>query len=73
MDATMDVIGLGTLAMDVLIKVDQLPKADSFCVVEQTTYAPGAVAPMSLFSWPDSVLIASTLVKSLMIKLGKTY
>lgn len=37
----MDAVGLGTLAMDVLMKVDVLPKEDSFCVVEETTYAPG--------------------------------
>ena len=37
----MDVMGLGTLAMDKLQKVDVLPKEDSFCVIENTTYAPG--------------------------------
>lgn len=37
----MDVVGLGTLAMDVLMKVDVLPKEDSFCVIEETTYVPG--------------------------------
>lgn len=37
----MDVVGLGTFAMDVLMKVDTLPKEDAFCVVEETTYLPG--------------------------------
>lgn len=37
----MDVVGLGTLAMDVLMQVDRLPEADAFCVVEKTTYLPG--------------------------------
>ncbi|QHQ60922.1 hypothetical protein Ana3638_09200 [Anaerocolumna sedimenticola] len=37
----MDVIGLGTLAMDILRKVDKLPGEDSFCIVENTAYAPG--------------------------------
>lgn len=37
----MDVTGLGTLAMDVLMKVDTLPGEDGFCVVESTAYEPG--------------------------------
>ncbi len=37
----MDVVGMGTLAMDKLYKVDVLPKEDSFCVIENTAYAPG--------------------------------
>ena len=30
----MDVYGLGTLAMDVLMKVDNLPSEDGFCIVK---------------------------------------
>lgn len=37
----MDVIGLGTYAMDVLKKVNALPKEDDFCIIEDTTYVPG--------------------------------
>ena len=37
----MDVCGLGTVAMDVLMKVDQLPQKDGFCTVEETAYQPG--------------------------------
>lgn len=37
----MDVYGLGTLAMDVLMKVDQLPGEDSFCVVKSSERQPG--------------------------------
>lgn len=37
----MDVYGLGTLAMDVLIKVDALPVEDSFCIVKSSERQPG--------------------------------
>jgi sugar/nucleoside kinase (ribokinase family) len=37
----MDVAGLGSLAMDVFMRVDSLPKADTFCVIEETNYFPG--------------------------------
>jgi sugar/nucleoside kinase (ribokinase family) len=37
----MDVVGLGTFAMDVLMKVDNLPREDAFCIIEETTYLPG--------------------------------
>lgn len=36
-----DVLGLGTLATDVLIRVDKLPAADGFCVVKSSTHQPG--------------------------------
>ena len=36
-----DVFGLGTLATDVLIRVDKLPAADGFCVVQNSTKQPG--------------------------------
>ncbi|MFR7718524.1 MAG: hypothetical protein ACLU3N_07770 [Lachnospiraceae bacterium] len=35
----MDVYGLGTLAMDVLIQVDALPGEDSFCIVKSSEAA----------------------------------
>lgn len=37
----MDIVGLGTLAMDVLIRVDKLPGADSFCIVKSQETKPG--------------------------------
>lgn len=37
----MDVCGLGTVAMDVLMQVDRLPGKDGFCTVQKTTYQPG--------------------------------
>jgi sugar/nucleoside kinase (ribokinase family) len=37
----MDVTGLGSLAMDVVMQVDSLPKADTFCIIENTSYLPG--------------------------------
>lgn len=37
----MDVYGLGTLAMDVLMKVDNLPGEDGFCVVKSSERQPG--------------------------------
>ncbi|MEY8352819.1 carbohydrate kinase family protein [Lachnospiraceae bacterium 54-53] len=37
----MDVCGLGTVAMDVLMQVDRLPGKDGFCTVEKTEYQPG--------------------------------
>lgn len=37
----MDIYGLGTFAIDVLMKVDKLPGADSFCVVKSTERQPG--------------------------------
>lgn len=36
-----DVWGLGTLAMDVLMKVDALPKEDGFCMVLDNERQPG--------------------------------
>lgn len=36
-----DVWGLGTLAMDVLMKVDALPKEDGFCMVQDNERQPG--------------------------------
>ena len=36
-----DVWGLGTLAMDVLMKVDALPAEDGFCIVEESQSQPG--------------------------------
>lgn len=37
----MEVCGLGTIAMDVLMQVDSLPQKDGFCMVESTQYQPG--------------------------------
>lgn len=37
----MDVYGLGTLAMDVLMKVDTLPREDGFCIIESSEKQPG--------------------------------
>lgn len=37
----MDIVGLGTLAMDVLIRVDKLPGPDSFCIVKSQETKPG--------------------------------
>ena len=37
----MDIYGLGTLAMDILMKVDRLPGPDSFCVIKSTEVQPG--------------------------------
>lgn len=37
----MDIYGLGSLAMDVLMKVDRLPGPDSFCVIKSTEVQPG--------------------------------
>lgn len=37
----MDVYGLGTLAIDVLMKVDKLPAADGFCIVKSNERQPG--------------------------------
>lgn len=37
----MEVCGLGTIAMDVLMQVDMLPQKDGFCMVENTSYQPG--------------------------------
>ena len=37
----MDVVGIGSLAMDVIMRVDVLPKADEFCIIEETAYLPG--------------------------------
>ncbi len=36
-----DICGLGTLAADVLMTVDKLPGADSFCMVQHTENQPG--------------------------------
>ncbi len=37
----MKILGLGTVAMDVLMEVDQLPVADSFGVISNISYLPG--------------------------------
>lgn len=37
----MDIYGLGTFAIDVLMKVDKLPGADSFCIIKSTEKQPG--------------------------------
>ncbi|MGI6440159.1 MAG: carbohydrate kinase family protein [Sphaerochaetaceae bacterium] len=37
----MDIIGLGTTAMDALIQVDSLPKEDGFALIQNKTYIPG--------------------------------
>lgn len=37
----MKILGLGTVAMDVLMEVDQLPVADSFGVISTVSYLPG--------------------------------
>ena len=37
----MDIIGLGTIAMDILLQVDTLPKEDGFCVISHKEYLPG--------------------------------
>ncbi|WP_130838579.1 carbohydrate kinase family protein [Lachnoclostridium sp. Marseille-P6806] len=37
----MNIIGLGTLAMDVLIRVDELPGEDGFCIIKSSTVKPG--------------------------------
>ena len=37
----MEVYGLGTLAMDVLMKVDNLPSEDGFCIVKSNDRQPG--------------------------------
>lgn len=37
----MDVIGLGTIAMDIVMQVDALPKEDGFGVIKSTNYFPG--------------------------------
>ena len=34
----MEVCGLGTIAMDVLMQVDMLPQKDGFCMVKNTSY-----------------------------------
>ncbi len=36
-----EVVGLGTLAMDVLVRVDRLPGPDGFAVVNERTFLPG--------------------------------
>ena len=37
----MEVCGIGTFAMDVLMQVDMLPQKDGFCMVKNTSYQPG--------------------------------
>ncbi len=37
----MDIYGLGTLAIDVLMKVDKLPSADGFCIIKSSERQPG--------------------------------
>ena len=36
-----DVVGLGTVAADIVKRVDQLPAADGFAVILETTFLPG--------------------------------
>jgi sugar/nucleoside kinase (ribokinase family) len=36
-----DVIGLGTVAADIIKRVDKLPAADGFAVIKETTFLPG--------------------------------
>ena len=42
----MEVCGLGTIAMDVLMQVDMLPQKDGFCMVKNTSYQPGGAEAM---------------------------
>ncbi len=37
----MDIVGLGTVAMDVLLEVDVLPAKDGFAVIRRRSYLPG--------------------------------
>ena len=37
----MDIVGLGTVAMDVILNVDVLPAKDGFAVIKRRSYAPG--------------------------------
>lgn len=37
----MDIIGLGTMAMDAVNQVNQLPEEDGFCIINNTSYLPG--------------------------------
>lgn len=37
----MDIVGLGTVAMDVLLEVDSLPGEDGFAVIKRRSYLPG--------------------------------
>lgn len=37
----MDLVGLGTIAMDIVMQVDTLPKEDGFGVIKSTNYFPG--------------------------------
>jgi len=37
----MDIVGLGTVAMDVLLEVDVLPGKDGFAVIRRRSYSPG--------------------------------
>lgn len=37
----MDIVGLGTVAMDVLLEVDKLPGEDGFAVIKRRSYLPG--------------------------------
>ena len=37
----MDVVGLATVAMDVIMQVDELPREDGFAIVHKSTYLPG--------------------------------
>jgi len=36
-----DVVGLGTVAADIIKRVDKLPAADGFAVIKETTFLPG--------------------------------
>jgi len=40
----MDIIGLGTVAMDVIMKVDTLPKEDGFAIIKNVQYLDGGSA-----------------------------
>jgi sugar/nucleoside kinase (ribokinase family) len=40
----MDIIGLGTVAMDVILQVDSLPKEDGFAVIKEKNYLDGGSA-----------------------------
>ncbi len=37
----MDIVGLGTVAMDILLEVDSLPGEDGFAVIKKRSYLPG--------------------------------
>lgn len=37
----MEIIGLGSVAMDIMMQVNALPREDDFAMIEKTTYVPG--------------------------------